>query len=158
MLKREQVLCPMVYAYRKFGVSHASPDMETPYHWTSSTAANILENELYPGNTMSASYNHFTCCTYKKESAEVCTAHYIRECILDEVVLEALRRVTAQAREHTQEFAVYISGRRSAEVQWDIRRRTKDLEDLQKRARELDVIFKRLYEGSALGRITTGKS
>ena len=66
---------------------------------------------------MSASYNHFICRTYKKEGAEVCTAHYIREQILDEVVLEDIRRVTA-------------------------------------RARELDAIFKRLYEDSVLGRIT----
>ena len=32
MLKREQVLCPTVYAYRKFGVSHTSLDLEKPYH------------------------------------------------------------------------------------------------------------------------------
>ena len=43
---------------------------------------------LHRAHTMSASYNHFTCRTYKKEGAEVCTAHYIREQILDEVVLE----------------------------------------------------------------------
>ena len=47
---------------------------------------------------MSASYNHFTCRTYKKDG-EACTGHYIRECVLDEVVLEDLRRVTAMARE-----------------------------------------------------------
>ena len=109
---------------------------------------------LHRAHTMAASYNHFTCRTYKKEGAEVCTAHYIREQILDEVVLEDIRRVTAQAREHAQEFAAYISGKRSAEVQRDIRRRTRELGALQKRARELDAIFKRLYEDSVLGRIT----
>ena len=235
MLKREQVLCPTVYAYRKFGVSHTSLDLEKPYHWTSSTVADMLENEIYLGNTlnmkystksykdkrriehpredcmvvegshevlidketwdivqrvrqnkrrrtnmdeqnkwsglvvcadcgsvmvlhrahtMSASYNHFTCRTYKKEGAEVCTAHYIRECILDEVVLEDIRRVTARAREHPQEFAAYISGKQSAELQREIRGKEKELTALNQRARELDAIFKRLYEDSALGRIT----
>ena len=109
---------------------------------------------LHRAHTMTASYNHFTCRTYKKEGAEVCTAHYIRECILDEIVLEDIRRVTAQAREHTQEFAAYISGRRSAEVQQEIRRREKELTALNKRAGELEAIFKRLYEDSVLGRIT----
>ena len=99
---------------------------------------------LHQAHTMSAPYNHFTCRTHKKEGAEVCTAHYIRECILDDVVLEDIRRVTAQAREHTREFAAYISGKQSAEVQRDIRKKT----------RELDAIFKRLYEDSVLGRIT----
>ena len=65
---------------------------------------------LHRAHTMSASYNHFTCRTYKKDG-EACTAHYIRECVLDEVVLEGLRRVTATARGHTQEFAEYINGR-----------------------------------------------
>ena len=59
-------------------------------------------------HAMSAAYNHFTCSTYKKKGAEVCTAHYIRECALDDVVLEDLRRVTSAAREHTGEFAGYI--------------------------------------------------
>ena len=51
---------------------------------------------LHRAHTMSADYNHFTCRTYKKDG-EACTAHYIRECILDEIVLEDLRRVTAEA-------------------------------------------------------------
>ena len=109
---------------------------------------------LHQAHTMSAPYNHFTCRTHKKEGAEVCTAHYIRECILDDVVLEDIRRVTAQAREHTREFAAYISGKQSAEVQRDIRKKTRELDALQKRTRELDAIFKRLYEDSVLGRIT----
>lgn len=109
---------------------------------------------LHRAHTMAATYNHFTCRTYKKDGIEVCTAHYIRECILDEVVLEDLRRVTAQAREHTREFAEYISGRQSAEVRRDIRSREKELDALTKRAGELDAIFRRLYEDSVLGRVT----
>ena len=49
---------------------------------------------LHRAHTMSASYNHFTCRTYKKDG-EACTGHYIRECVLDEIVLEDLRRVTS---------------------------------------------------------------
>jgi len=48
---------------------------------------------------MNPAWNNFTCRTYKKEGAEVCTARYIRECVLDEVILEELSRVTAMARE-----------------------------------------------------------
>ena len=235
VLRREQVLCPAMYAYQRFGSGHSGLDMAKPYNWNSDTVANMLGNELYIGNTinmkystksykdkrrmehprdecmviegshepiidretwdivqrvrqhkrrrtnmdeqnkysglvvcadcgstmvlhrahtMSASYNHFTCRTYKKEGAEVCTAHYIREQILDEVVLEDIRRVTARAREHPREFAAYISGKQSAELKREIRRREKGLTALNQRARELDAIFKRLYEDSVLGRIT----
>ncbi len=110
---------------------------------------------LHRAHTMSATYNHFTCRTYKKKGAEVCTAHYIRECVLDDVVLEDLRRVTAVAREHTREFAEYIGGRQSAEIQREIRRLDKDLTAMRKRSTDLDAIFKRLYEDSVLGHITT---
>ena len=236
ILKSEQVLCPTMYAYERFGTKHMGLSLDKPYNWNSDTVASMLENELYLGNTinmrystksykdrrkvehpreecmviegsheaiidretwdivqrvrqhkrrrtnmdeqnkysglvvcvdcgstmvlhrthtMSASYNHFTCRTYKKDGAEVCTAHYIRECILDEIVLEDLRRMTAMAREHTQEFAAYICDRQSAELKREIRRQELELSGMKKRESELEAIFKRLYEDSVLGRITT---
>jgi site-specific DNA recombinase len=195
MLKREQVLCPTVYAYRKFGLTHTSLDLEHPREdclviessheplvdrETWDIVQRVRQNKrrptkmeeqnkysglvvcadcgrtmvLHRAHTMAVTYNHFTYQTYEKLGSEVCSAHYFRECILDEVVLEDLRRVTAQAREHTREFAEYISGRQTAEVHREIRRREKELTALNKRAGELDTIFKRLYEDSVLGHIT----
>ena len=74
---------------------------------------------------------------------------------MDEVILEDLRRVTALAREHTQEFAAYIGSRQTAEVQREVRVLEKELAVMQKRKVDLDAIFKKLYEDSALGHITT---
>lgn len=235
ILKKEQVLTPTMYAYTRYGMNHTCLDTAHPYNWSDSAIANLLENEIYLGNTvnmkystksykdkrrvehsreeclvfkdthpalitqevwdivqrvrknrrrptkmeeqnkysglvfcadcgsnmvlhrartMSASYNHFTCRTYKKDG-ESCTGHYIRECVLDEVVLEDLRRVTAMAREHPEEFAAYIGSRQSAEIQREIRRQEKELAAMRKRKAELDAIFKKLYEDSVLSRITT---
>ena len=109
---------------------------------------------LHRAHTMKPTWNNFTCRTYKKEGSEVCTAHYIRECILDEVVLEDLRRVTAMAREHTLEFVEYISSRQSAEIRQDIRRLERELTAMRKRGAELAAIFKKLYEDRVLERIT----
>ena len=95
---------------------------------------------LHRAHTMSAAYSHFTCRTYKKYGAETCTGHYIRECVLDEVILEDLRRVTAMAREHTQEFAEYISGRQSSEAKREIRNLERELTAVRKRSAELDDI------------------
>ena len=235
ILKKEQVLTPTMYAYTRYGMNHTCLDTAHPYNWFDSAIANLLENEIYLGNTvnmkystksykdkrrvehsreeclvfkdthpalitqevwdivqrvrknrrrptkmeeqnkysglvfcadcgsnmvlhrartMSASYNHFTCRTYKKDG-ESCTGHYIRECVLDEVVLEDLRRVTAMARERPEEFAAYIGSRQSAEIQREIRRQEKELAAMRKRKAELDAIFKKLYEDSVLSRITT---
>lgn len=110
---------------------------------------------LHRAHTMKPTQNNFTCRTYKKAGSEVCTAHYIRECVLDEIVLEDIRRVTAMAREHTQEFAAYICDRQSAELRREIRRQELELSGMKKREAELGAIFKRLYEDSVLGHITT---
>ena len=59
------------------------------------------------------------------------------------------------AREHPEEFAAYIGSRQSAEIQREIRRQEKELSAMRKRKMELDTIFKKLYEDSVLGRITT---
>lgn len=235
ILKKEQILTPTMYAYTRYGITHTCLDTAHPYNWSDSAIANLLENEIYLGNTvnmkhssrsykdkrrvehpreecmvfenthpalitrevwdivqrvrknkrrltkmeeqnkysglvfcadcgsnmvlhrahtMSASYNHFTCRTYKKDW-EACTGHYIRECVLDEVVLEDLRRVTTMARERPEEFAAYIGSRQSAEIQREIRRQEKELAAMRKRKAELDAIFKKLYEDSVLSRITT---
>ena len=113
-----------------------------------------LQHGAAPAHTMSASYNHFTCRTYKKDG-EACTGHYIRECVLDEIVLEDLRRVTSAAREHPEKFAAYIGSKQSAELQREIRRQELELSGMKKREAELGAIFKRLYEDSVLGHITT---
>ena len=235
ILKKEQILTPTMYAYTRYGITHTCLDTAHPYNWSDSAIANLLENEIYLGNTvnmkystksykdkrrvehpreecmvfenthpalitrevwdmvqrvrknkrrltkmeeqnkysglvfcadcgsnmvlhrahtMSASYNHFTCRTYKKDG-EACTGHYIRECVLDEIVLEDLRRVTSAAREHPEKFAAYIGSKQSAELQREIRRQEKELAAMRKRKAELDAIFKKLYEDSVLDRITT---
>ena len=235
ILKKEQILTPTMYAYTMYGITHTCLDTAHPYNWSDSAIANLLENEIYLGNTinmkhstksykdkrrvehpreecmvfenthpalitrevwdivqrvrknkrrltkmeeqnkysglvfcadcgsnmvlhrahtMSASYNHFTCRTYKKDG-EACTGHYIRECVLDEIVLEDLRRVTSAAREHPEKFAAYIGSKQSAELQREIRRQEKELAAMRKRKAELDAIFKKLYEDSVLDRITT---
>ena len=235
ILKKEQILTPTMYAYTRYGITHTCLDTAHPYNWSNSAIANLLENEIYLGNTvnmkhssrsykdkrrvehpreecmvfenthpalitrevwdmvqrvrknkrrlskmeeqnkysglvfcadcgsnmvlhrahtMSASYNHFTCRTYKKDG-EACTGHYIRECVLDEIVLEDLRRVTSAAREHPEKFAAYIGSKQSIELQREIRRQEKELAAMRKRKAELDAIFKKLYEDSVLGRITT---
>jgi len=109
---------------------------------------------LHRAHTMKPTWNNFTCRTYTKEGSEVCTAHYIWECVLDEVILEDLRRVTAMAREHAREFAEYIGSRQSAEIQREIRRQEWELTAMRKRGAELDAIFKKLYEDRVLGHLS----
>ena len=103
---------------------------------------------LHRAHTMDPAKYNFSCRTYKRYGNEACTTHFIRECVLEEIVLEDIRRVTAMAREHTGEFAEYISKKQTAELRKEIRKQEIELSSMQKRSAELNVIFKRLYEDS----------
>ena len=52
ILKKEQVLTPTMYAYAKYGMTHTGLDTQRPYHWSGDTVADMLENEIYIGNTL----------------------------------------------------------------------------------------------------------
>ena len=109
---------------------------------------------LHRAHTMKPEQNHFTCRTYKKDGAEVCSAHYIREVALKEIVLETIRRATEFARNDPERFAAYIQQKQSTEVAKEIRGLERELSTMRKRDGELDVVFKRMYEDSALGRVS----
>lgn len=109
---------------------------------------------LHRAHTMKPEQNHFTCRTYKKDGAEVCSAHYIREVALKEIVLETIRRATEFARSDPERFAAYIQQKQSTEVAKEIRVVERELSTMRKRDGELDVVFKRMYEDSALGRVS----
>ena len=54
-----------------------------------------------------------------------------------------------------EKFAAYIGSKQSAELQREIRRQEKELAAMRKRKTEVDTIFKKLYEDSVLGCIST---
>ena len=110
---------------------------------------------LHRASTMKRTEYNFKCYAYGKKGKTVCTPHHIREFELKAVVLEDLRRVTSAAREHPEKFTAYIGSKQSTELQREIRRQEKELAAMRKRKAELDAIFKKLYEDSVLGRITT---
>ncbi len=109
---------------------------------------------LHRAHTMKPQQNNFTCRTYKRDGASVCTAHYIREIALKETVLETIRRAAEFARNYPEKFAEYIQQRQSKEVAKEIRQLELNLTNMKKRSSELDAIFKRMYEDCALGRVS----
>ena len=107
------------------------------------------------GKTISPEQYNFFCSKYRKHVGEdTCTMHQIREVVLDEIVLEELRRTTYYARAHTSEFEEFINQKSSAENRKELNAKSSELARLSKRNTELNSLFKRLYEDNVLGRIT----
>lgn len=109
---------------------------------------------LHRSHYMKPGQTNFTCRTSKKEGSHVCSAHYIREVALKEIVLETIRRTTEFARNHPEQFAEYIQQKQSTEVSKEIRQIEREVSAKKKRDAELDTIFKRMYEDVALGRVS----
>ncbi|WP_277669113.1 recombinase family protein, partial [Caproiciproducens galactitolivorans] len=63
-LKKEQVLTPGNYYYRKTGVLLTGVDTARPFDWSSRTVADILEDEVYLGHTINL---RFTTVSYKNK-------------------------------------------------------------------------------------------
>ena len=109
---------------------------------------------LHRAHTMDAVKNNFMCYTYKKKGKDVCSAHYIRELDLTQIILDDLRRVTHFARQKERLFAEYINRKNSAELRREINTVQKELDSMRRRNTELTTLFKRLYEDNVLGRVT----
>lgn len=234
LLKKEKIVNPTIYAYRKYGSAYTGYDSDDPCQWSSNTIARILENVAYLGHTvnlrtttpsykdkrkiekpesewlvfehtheplisqdvwemvqsvrknkrrhtnmdeqnlfsglvicadcgkpmtlhrahtMKVGQYNFKCSTYGKKGKEVCSAHYIRENQLTEIVLEDLRRTLWFAVARERDFARIISEKSNAEARTMIKRQRVELETMRRRKNELDALFKRLYEDNVLGRI-----
>lgn len=107
------------------------------------------------GKSITPENYNFICSRHRKHlGEEVCTAHRVREVVLDEIVLEEIRRVTYYARAKTKEFIDFINRKSAAEARKELSTKTVELGKLEKRNGELNILFKKLYEDSVLGRVT----
>ncbi len=108
---------------------------------------------LHRGKTVKPEMNAFQCGGFQRRVTE-CTAHYIREQVVDEIVLTQLRKMTAYARENSEEFyeMATANGKAEAEKFYAIAKSRKT--QLENRIKELDKIIRCLYEDRVVGRIT----
>lgn len=107
------------------------------------------------GKTITPENYNFICSRHRKHlGEEVCTAHRVREVVLDEIVLEEIRRVTYYARARTKEFIDFINRKSAAKARKELSAKTVELGKLEKRNGELNMLFKKLYEDNVLGRVT----
>ena len=97
--------------------------------------------------------DHYVCNHYKSNRG-TCTAHYIREETLRDIVLEHIRAVNEYIRGDVDGFQEEYLQCRKADHEQSIRDDKKKVEQAKKRLTSLDVIISRLYEDFALGEIS----
>ena len=230
----EQVVCPSVYMFQRYGKRTGNPNLDRPYHWAQTTVRSILSNREYVGDTVNfktysksnklkkrlqndpenvrifenthealidrktfdlvqkhfagrkrpdkqgevdkfAGYvfcgdcgkrlylhrgktikpenNAFQCGGFQRRTTD-CTAHYIRESVLENVVLTSLKKMTAFAREKPDEFYAMAMENGEAEAKKFYDTVARQRAQIQARIKDLDNIIRCLYEDRVCGRIT----
>ena len=96
---------------------------------------------------------HMRCSTYAKDG-DKCTVHYIRTCVLNEIVLGELNKLLASVRENEDEFVQTAMSNSVQRKSSELTKAKKTLKQAQKRIAELDRLFTRLYEDNVLGKIS----
>ena len=96
---------------------------------------------------------HFVCATYRKIKGG-CSSHQIRNVIVEELLLDGIRRVTAYARDHEDEFVEMVTKKTRTDLDKSMRDGKRELEQSQARISKLDDIIQRLYEDNIEGKIS----
>ncbi len=99
------------------------------------------------------SQDHYRYAKYKSNTGS-CTAHFIREEVLKQIVWSRIFDVTALFFDDIMAFKEMMYAQRSAETEKEMKRRKREVGQAKKRIAELDRIFKRIYEDDISGTIS----
>ncbi len=98
----------------------------------------------------------YTCGNYRNRARNdfVCTTHYIRKSILSEIVLADLQRVLSYVKEHEQDFIQTANEYNAQSAKKALASQQKELDKAEMRMKELNLLFRKLYEDNALGKLS----
>lgn len=97
--------------------------------------------------------NSFTCSGYRNGVVD-CTCHYIRKQILEHIVLENLKSMTAFASNDPEKFYAMAAQNGEAEARKLMKESKREKEQIDARIIQLDSVIRCLYEDRVTGRIT----
>ena len=104
-------------------------------------------------NNYSREQAYFFCSNYRK-ATENCTAHYIREKVIYQLVLESMQRVLFYVQAYENDFVQGQLDKSTEEQKKELAKKRRELSRAEKRIAELDVLFQRIYEDNISGKLT----
>ena len=96
---------------------------------------------------------YFFCSSFRKNSDE-CSAHYIREKVVMENVLESMRRILLNVQAFEKEFARKQMECYSEDKKRELAEKRRELNKAKKRIAEIDGLIQKIYEDNAIGKIS----
>ena len=96
---------------------------------------------------------YFFCSSYRKNS-DICSAHYIREKVMEQLVLESMQRIMLNVQVFEKEFARKQMACYTEEKKKLLAAKRRGLERAQKRIAEIDTLIQKIYEDNASGKLS----
>ncbi len=101
--------------------------------------------------------DHFVCSTSRNKGKEVCSTHFIRAVVLEELVLWHLQHVTSFVVAYEDEFRDMMNTKRTADRKKQTVLRRKQITQAERRIAELSTLFKRMYEDNVSGKLNDAR-
>lgn len=104
--------------------------------------------------------NNYICSTYRNHGgarrgdADDCTMHFIRSDVVEELILNSVKMVSAYAKDNKGEFVELVMDASAAQMENDLRESKKKLSTYCKRSNELDRMIRKLYEDNVNGKLS----
>ena len=96
--------------------------------------------------------NSYGCSSYRQYTRN-CTMHYIRVSVVEKLILEAIREVSAYALSNEKEFVKKVREASDVQQEATMKEYRRRLGKAKRRHEELDDLVKKLYESFATGKI-----
>lgn len=97
--------------------------------------------------------HNFVCANYRSNTSK-CTMHYIRNVVVERIVLENLKEVIQYVSNYEDEFVRMVMDSDMRQRNRELSQKKKRLAEVQKRIGELDTIFQRIYEDNIIGKLS----
>lgn len=94
------------------------------------------------------------CCGNYRGNTNSCSMHYIRNVVVEKIVLSNLKEVIKYVSDYEDEFIQTVMDADVRQRNRETSQKKKKLAEMQKRIKELDAIFQRIYEDNINGKLS----
>lgn len=97
--------------------------------------------------------HNFVCSNYRSDTHN-CSMHYIRNVVVEQLVLENLREVVSYVRAYEDEFVQMVMDADMKQKTKELSKKKRQLSEKEKRHAQLDSLFQRIYEDNVDGKLS----
>lgn len=101
--------------------------------------------------------DHYNCSAYSlacQGNKVKCTGHFIRTAVIRDLVLDAIRKIAGYALENEADFMQKVRAESAVQQAEAAKAHRKQLAKNERRITELDLLFRKVYEDNATGKLS----